>query len=333
MTSSADHKPSLTNMLSEEYLPNPYPLYHQLRAMSPVLWDEEQGGWTVTGHAEVLAGMRDPRLTARRMEIDMGEKFEALKSRLDPPISALTKQIIFLDPPDHTRLRGLVSKAFTPRTIERLRPRIQQIVDELLDVAQEKGQMEAIADFTYPLPAIVIAEMLGVPVEDRERFTLWSNNFARLLDGGGGGGTSEDFAERLLNMNEFMEYFRTVIVQQPQDNLLQAMIDAEEHGDVLSEVEILGNCVLLLAAGHITTTHLIGNGLLALLRHPEQIELLRTAPAILPGAVAELLRFDSPVQMTSRLAKEDLLLGGTEHRSWTRSVLHPGSGQSRSSPF
>ena len=312
MSLSADHTPSLKQMLNEEYLSNPYPLYDQLRAVGPVFLDEEFGGrWIVTGHAQVQSGLRDPRFLAR-MEIELGEMPEELKSILGSPVSALTRQILFLDPPDHTRLRGLVSKAFTPRMIEKLRPRIQQIVDALLDTAQEKGHMEAIADFTYPLPAIVIAEMLGVPTEDRGRFTLWSNNFARLLDGSGDR-TPESLAENLLGVNEFMEYFHNIIQQQrqePQDNLLQAMIDAEEHGDVLSEHEVLGNCILLLAAGHGTTTHLIGNGLLALLRHPEQIELLRADSAYLPGAVAELLRFDSPVQRTLRTAKEDLSLGG-----------------------
>ncbi|HEY3991453.1 MAG TPA: cytochrome P450 [Ktedonobacteraceae bacterium] len=313
MSLSAEQKLSLHQMLNADNLSNPYPLYHRLRASNPVFWDEEQGGcWSVTSHAEVLTGLRDARFSAQRMSIETSWIPEDLKNSLEPPISALTRQILFLDPPDHTRLRGLVSKAFTPRMIEKLRPRIQQIVDELLDVAEEKGRLEAISEFTYPLPAIVIAEMLGVPTEDRERFTLWTSNFARLLDGGSGL-TFEQLIENLQGVNTFMEYFRVLIRQQrqqPQDNLLQAMIDAEDHGDALSENEVLGNCVLLLAAGHGTTTHLIGNGLLALLRHPEQIEFLRSEPQHLPGAVAELLRFDSPVQMTSRIAKEDLVLGG-----------------------
>ncbi len=327
MSSSTDHKPSLHQMLDEEYISNPYPLYHQLRAVDPVFWDEELGGWVVTSYADVLSGLRDPRFSAQRMEIATDWIPEEMKGRLEPPITALTRQILFLDPPDHTRLRSLVSKAFTPRMIDMLRSRIQQIVDELLDAAQQKGQIEAIADFTYPLPAIVIAEMLGVPAEDRERFTLWSGNFANLLDGGSGM-TFEQLVENLLGINEFMEYFRAIIRQQrqqPQDNLLQAMIDAEEQGDVLSENEVLGNCVLLLAAGHGTTTHLIGNGLLALLRHPEHIALLRTNPALLPGAIAELLRYDSPVQMTSRIAREDLSLGGKTIQAGQEVLLSLGA--------
>lgn len=312
----SERKPSLRQMLHEEYLANPYPLYHRLRAAGPVYWDEEQGGcWVVTSHRDVTASLRDQRFSAQRMNIETGWIPAELKDTLEPPISALTRQMLFLDPPDHTRLRGLVSKAFTPRMIEKLRPRIQQLVDELLAPARERGQMEVISEFAYPLPAIVIAEMLGVPPEDRERFTQWTRYFGRLLDGGGGEMTFELLIESLQGVNEFMEYFQDLIQQQrkaPRDNLLQAMQEAEEHGDVLSENELLGNCVLLLAAGHGTTTHLIGNGLLALLQHPEQTQLLRADPTLLPLAVAELLRYDSPVQLTSRVATENLRIQDKE---------------------
>lgn len=310
MATQSERGLSLRQMLDEEYLSNPYPLYHQLRTTDPVYWDEGQGGaWVLTGYAEVLACLRDQRFSAARMSIDTSWIPEELKERLEPPISALTRQMLFLDPPDHTRLRGLVSRAFTPRMVEKLRPRIQQIVDELLAPAREKGQMEVISEFAYPLPAIVIAEMLGVPPEDRERFTQWTRDFGSLLDGGGTGMTFEEVVQSLLGVNEFMEYFRAIIQQQretPRDNLLQAMQEAEEQGDMLSENELLGNCVLLLAAGHGTTNHLISNGLLALLRHPEQMQALQADPSLLPLAVMELLRYDGPVQLTSRLLKEDV---------------------------
>lgn len=310
MSSTDNLKLGLKQVLSEAYTANPYLLYHQLRAVSPVLWDETLEMWSVTGYAEVQAGLRDPRLSAQRMEIETSWIPEEIKEKLEPPISALTRQMLFLDPPDHTRLRSLVSRAFTPRMIEKLRPRIQQIVDELLDAAQEKGSMEVMGDFAAPLPAIVIAEMLGVPTEDRARFSAWSSNFGSLLDGGSA--DLEQLTTDLMGVNEFMEYFSALIRrqrQEPRDNLLQAMIDAEEHGDVLSEFEVLGNCVLLLAAGHGTTTHLIGNGLLALLRNPAQKELLLADPSLMPGATVEFLRFDSPVQATSRVAREDFSLG------------------------
>lgn len=306
---------SLRQVTQPEYLSNPYPLYQQLREVDPVFWDEEEEGWILTSHADVMTYLRDQRFSAARMNIETDWLPAELKESLEPPISALTRQMLFLDPPDHTRLRGLVSRAFTPRMIEKLRPRIQQLVNELLEPAQEKGQMEAISEFAYPLPAIVIAEMLGVPPEDRARFTQWTHDFGVLLDGGGGELNFEQLAQSLQGVNEFMEYFRAIIHQQrqkPQDNLLQAMQEAEEQGDMLSEQELLGNCVLLLAAGHGTTTHLIGNGLLALLRNPEQMELLRNEPALLPTAVVELLRYDSPVQMTSRIATENMRMRDKE---------------------
>lgn len=316
MATQGKRRPSLRQALEETYLANPYPLYRQLREADPVFWDEEQGGcWVLTRHADIVAGLRDQRFSAQRMDIGTDWVPAELKERLISPITALTRQILFLDPPDHTRLRGLVSRAFTPRMVERLRPRIQVLVDELLAPAQEKGQMEAISEFAYPLPAIVIAEMLGVPPQDRERFTQWTRDFGALLDGGSGSMDTQQAIQSLLGVHEFMEYFRALIRQQrltPRENLLQAMQEAEEQGDVLSEEEVLGNCVLLLAAGHGTTTHLIGNGLLALLHNPEQMDMLRNEPALLPMAVAELLRYDSPVQLTSRVATVNLRLGEKE---------------------
>jgi cytochrome P450 len=302
-------------MLQTEYIANPYPLYHRLREIDPVFWDEEQGGcWVLTSHTDVMACLRDPRFSARRMNIESGWIPDELKATIEPPLHALTRQMLFLDPPDHTRLRGLVSRAFTPRMVEKLRPRIQQLVDELLAPTREKGEMEVISEFAYPLPAIVIAEMLGVPPEDREQFTLWTRAFGSVLDGSGTMGF-EELVQALQSINEFMNYFRAIIRRQrtkPQENLLQAMQEAEEQGDMLSEDELLGNCVLLLAAGHGTTTHLIGNGLLALLRHPDALEQLRANPALLPGAVAELLRYDGPVQLTSRLTTEKVQIGDKE---------------------
>jgi cytochrome P450 len=329
MAQTNEQRPRLSQVIEAEYLSNPYPLYHQLRALDPVLWEEDTSYWLVTSHAAVMAGLRDQRLSAQRMNIETGWIPAELKDTLEPPISALTRQMLFLDPPDHSRLRGLVAKAFTPRMIEKLRPRIQQIVDELLAPVKEKGQMEVISEFAYPLPAIVIAEMLGVPPEDRERFTLWTRNFGALLDSGNGNGmTFEELTQALQGVNEFMEYFRVIIHEQhqhPRENLLQAMQEAEEQGDMLSEEELLSNCVLLLAAGHGTTTHLLGNGLFALLRNPEQMERLRADPTLLPLAVAELLRYDSPVQLTSRIAKADLRIGDKEIRAGQEIIFSLGA--------
>ncbi|MBE3560363.1 MAG: cytochrome P450 [Ktedonobacteraceae bacterium] len=299
--------------LNPEHLANPYPIYHHLRAEDPVRWDEGTNSWVITGYTEVLSALRDNRLSAARFFIDTTWFPEEVRDTLKPVTLALTRQILFLDPPDHTRLRGLVAKAFTPRVLESLRPRIQGIVDQLLDAVQKQGQMDLMRDFAYPLPAIVIAELLGVPPEDREQFIAWTGSFGTLL--GESNLTMEGAIQALLGVAEFIEYFRKTIAQRrtaPKDDFLQDLIATEEQGDRLTEEELLANCVLLLAAGHGTTTHLLGNGMLALLTHPDQLQALRDHPAMISLAVMELLRYESPVQLTSRLAKENIQIGGKQ---------------------
>jgi cytochrome P450 len=301
--------PSVADII--EHLENPYALYQQMRELDPVYWDERANGWVLTRYADVAAALRDPRYTVRGFMSDTSWIPEEMRPMFEPPLRAVSRQMLFQDPPDHTRLRGLVAKAFTPRMIDSLRPVIQQVTNELLDQAEAKGQMEVIQDFAFPLPAIIIATMLGVPPEDREQFNRWSSYFGRLLDGGDF--TLESIVEAVSEVSDFLDYFRALIRERrtaPKDDLLQAMINAEEQGETLSEEELLGNCILLLAAGHGTTTHLIGNGTLAMLRHPDQLRLLQERPDLLPGAVSELLRYDSPVQLTSRRTKEALQIGG-----------------------
>ena len=302
---------SITDVLRPENIANPYPIYHQLRSDEPVRWDDAARSWVITSYADVLTALRDPRFSAVRFTLDPAWFPEEVRETITAPSRALTRQILFLDPPDHTRLRGLVAKAFTPRVIDGMRPFIQQIVDELLDAVQPKGEIELVNDFAYPLPAIVIAHMLGVPPEDRDRFIQWTHSFGALL--GGFELSIETVVQALYDVAEFINYFRQIIAQRrlaPRDDLMQAMIAAEEQGDKLTEEELLANCVLLLAAGHGTTTHLIGNGMLALLQHPDQLEDLKTHPQIISSAVAELLRYDGPVQLTSRLVKDDLQFAG-----------------------
>ncbi|TMC17022.1 MAG: cytochrome P450 [Chloroflexi bacterium] len=300
---------SLNNVYQPEYIADPYPLYQRLRETDPVFWDETLNAWVLTSYADAVVMLRDPRFSAVRFVTDTNQIPPEVVEALGSPMRALTRQMLFLDPPDHTRLRGLVAKAFTPRVVEAMRTHIQEIVDRLLDAAQSSGQIELMGQFANPLPAIVIAEMLGVPAEDRDKFTVWSAHFGSLLEGKDM--TMEEMVQAFLGVSAFMDYFRGIIAARrttPKDDLLQAMIDAEEGGDVLGEEELLGNCVLILAAGHITTTHLIGNGMLALLNNPEQYELLKHNPDIVSLAVMELLRYDGPVQATGRVLKEDLTL-------------------------
>jgi cytochrome P450 len=304
-----DTRLSLNDVYQPEYAANPYKLYSRLRETDPVFWDKQLNGWVLTGYSDVVTMLRDPRFSAQRFVTDNEWMPTEMVEALGSPMRALTRQMLFLDPPDHTRLRGLVSKAFTPRVIEGLREHIQQIVNDLLDKALPQGHINLIQEFTYPLPAIVIARMLGVPPEDREIFFKWTNDFGTILDGGEL--TQEQLVQAFMGVSEFMDYFRQIIAQrrsQPKDDVIQALITAEEGGSMLSEEELLGNCILLLAAGHGTTTHLLGNGMLALLRNPEQYRLLKERPDLLQLAVMELLRYDGPVQTTSRKAKENLVI-------------------------
>lgn len=309
MRQNSDTRISLNDVYQPEYADDPYRLYRQLREIDPVFWDEELDSWVLTGYAEVVASLRDARFSAQRFVTDQEWMPPEMVEALGAPMRALTRQMLFLDPPDHTRLRGLVSKAFTPRVIEGLRSRIQQVVDELIDKALAKGHIKFIEEFAYPLPAIVIAEMLGVPVEDREIFFKWTNDFGTILEGADL--TQEEMVQAFQGVSEFMEYFRQIVARrrtQPKDDLIQAMITAEEGGSMLSEEELLGNCILLLAAGHGTTTHLLGNGTLALLRHPEQYQMLKERPELLQLGVMELLRYDGPVQVTARKAMTELTI-------------------------
>jgi cytochrome P450 len=310
---------SLSRLLEPEVRRDPYPFYRHLREAAPVHWDESAAGgggaWVLTRHADVMAMLRDPRMSATRIGPPPGEEWlpEEYRAAARQVFRAMPHQLLFLDPPDHTRLRGLVNKAFTPRLVEGMRPHIHARVEALLDDVFERGQMEVIAELAYPLPAVVIAELLGVPAEDRPRFIKWSSDFGAFLDGSSL--SLQEAMQALVGVAEFMDYFRAIIAARqdaPRDDLLQALLAAREREDVLSEDELLANLVLVLAAGHGTTTHLIGNGLLALLRQPQEFARLVHAPELAGTATQELLRFDSPVQVTGRTAREDLTLGGTD---------------------
>ena len=294
------------NPLLPEFRNNPYPTYHRLQNEDPVHKSMLPGAWVLSRYADIAMALRDGRFGRANAETFWKERLGD-----GPAYDILTKWMLFRDPPDHTRLRGLVNKAFTPRVIENLRPRVQEIVDELVDAVQNEGGMNLMAAFAYPLPILVICEMLGVPSKDRPLFKEWSGDLARILDPI----LTPDVVERGHALIASMsEYFRGLIAQlrkNPQGNLLDAMIAAEEQGDRLSEEELLANCILLFGAGHETTVNLIGNGTFALLRHPDQLAKLQANPELIESAVEECLRYESPVQMTGREAKEDVVIRGT----------------------
>ena len=294
------------NPMAPEFVADPYPTYHRLRAEDPV-HKSPLGFWVLTRYDDVIAVLRDHRFAKEAIAAYVAQKL-GVELTAGIGISMLDR-----DPPDHTRLRSLVSKAFTPRVVEGLRPRIQEIVDELLDRAEDRGAMDLIEDFAYPIPVIVICEMLGVPVEDHERFRGWSLDLARGLDAAMLGPQSEVAQRAMTSRRALSEYFRELIAVRrdaPRADLLSALIAAEEAGDKLSEHELLATCILILVAGHETTVNLLGNGTLALLRHPDQLRLLRDNPGMIGGAVEELLRYDGPVQRTARVPSVDAVVAG-----------------------
>ncbi len=309
---TSDSSLSLVRLLEPEVLANPYPLYHKLRSEDPVHWDRFLHTWVVTRYPDVLNVLHS--FSAERTPTP--EQLTAMGlSGLNAIAKVMVKQMLFMDAPAHTRLRGLASVAFTPQKVRVLKSHIQGIADSLLDRVQARGEMDVIADFAAPLPAIVTAEMLGVPTEDHLNLKKWSADFAEML---GNFQHNPDRIPRVLeSTNNLTTYFRDAIAkmrEHPREGLIHSFMTAELEGDRLTEEEIIANCVVTMVGGQETTTNLIGNGLLTLMRNPEQLARLRDEPNLLTPAVEELLRYESPSQHTGRIAREDVEIGGKQIR-------------------
>ncbi|HWM03200.1 MAG TPA: cytochrome P450 [Actinophytocola sp.] len=305
---------SLYHLLDPEVLANPYPLYRRLRTEDPVHWDPYLHAWIVTRYEDVATVFR--RFSADRTPGP--EYFEALGvPEVGPVAQVMVKQMLFLDAPAHTRLRRLAGAAFQPVQVNKLRQHIQDIADRLIDdiVARGTGRLDMLADFAEPLPAMVTTELLGVSVEDHVKLKDWSVTFAEML------GNFQHNPDRLGGVLEAVqnltEYFHDAIREQrrqPRDGLVSAFLAAEVDGDRLSDEEVAANCIVTMVGGLETTTNLIGNGTLTLLRNPADLQRLRTEPDVMPSAVEELLRYESPSQHTARIARDDLELGGKQIR-------------------
>ena len=318
---------SVLNPFDPEFRENPYPAYHRVRADDPIRRIDAFNLWMLSRYADVQFVLRDPRFSSEPPPDDP-TLFRNLRDEggaLGPLARTMVQWMPLRDPPDHTRLRALVSKAFTPRAIESMRPRIQAIVDGLLDAVIDSGRMDLVRDFAHPLPVIVIAELLGVPVKSQERLKEWSDDIALAVDPLQAGARRVEGDRATAAM---LDLFRDVALErrkEPKDDLLSALLAVEEAGDRLSMDELLATCVLLLFAGNETTTNLLGNGVLALLRNPDQLELLQRDPSLVRGAVEELLRYDGPLQFASRVANEDLDLDGRAIRKGERMTLLLGA--------
>jgi cytochrome P450 len=305
-------------LTSADFFVDPYPIYARLREDAPVYWSEAWGGWVLTRYADVAAVLRDPARfsSAGRISYLLAQLPEADRRRADLLERHYQVGLAHSDPPDHTRLRTLLNRFFTPRHLESLRPRIGQLVEGMLDQGERAGGMDVIHDLAYPLPAIVVLEMIGAPAADRDLFRDWALGINRLF-AAGGRTNLEAVDAALASLAEIRAYISDLAAQRrrdPRADLISLLVHAGAD-EQLSEGELLATCVTLFVAGHETTTNLIGNGLLALLRHPEQLSLLRENPDLALAAMEELLRYDTPVPRGWRLAKADVEIGGQPIRA------------------
>ncbi len=300
-------------LANDRYFENPYPVYDRLRTEAPVFWSEKWSAWVVTRYDHLLEIAKSPKVFSNsgrvtrfldQLKPEEQERVPYLKAHYE------NAGLVHSDPPDHTRLRRLVSKAFTQRMVEKMREEIVDIVNGLLDRVESQGEMDLIRDFAFPLPAIVIAGMLGVPDEDRDQFKDWSDKIQRFL------GTGRANLERALDAQESWRsmnaYFEGLVAERrrlSKDDIVSGLISAKEEKEALTEKEMIGTCGAMLIAGHETTTNLISNGVLALLDHPEVRGELAVKPELYPQAVEEFLRFDSPFQSVPRTCRADTKLG------------------------
>jgi cytochrome P450 len=298
------------DLSSPAFKANPYPFYARLRAeepVCPVVLPDKRVVWLITRYDDVAMVLKDDRFAKDKSKALAPEEL-AREPWVPSLFRPLTQNMLDLDPPDHTRLRALVQKAFTPRVVEQVRARIQKLTENLLDAAARRGRMDLVRDYALPIPTTIIAEMLGVPVEDRHRFHRWSRVIVQSNPSGW------RMFRAIPNVVAFLRYIRKLVRarrRRPLDDLVTALVQVEESGDQLNEDELVAMVFLLLVAGHETTVNLIGNGTLALLEHTDQIERLRSEPALVKSAVEELLRHSGPLETaTERYAREDVTVAG-----------------------
>jgi len=300
---------SLGNLQDSALLADPYPTYHRLREAGSVLWDDEHRMWLVTGHAETLEALRRPETSVATAAARIRPALGADAARFERLIAAISHFLTRVDPPDHTRLRALVQKAFTLQAVDRMEPIVTALVDGYLSALPAPGAFDVMPRVAVPLPITVIARLLGVPAEDQAQIKHWSDDLAGVADND----PRPEVLERAQGSLDAMHAYTVDVIaartRKPEDDLISALVSVEEQGDRLSPDELFGIVQVLLIAGQETTTHLIGNGLYTLLAHPDELARLRSAPALIGHAVDECLRYDSPVQVRTRVATGDFALG------------------------
>ena len=291
---------------TSEFFQNPYPFYEQIRSTHPIYWGNllKYPGWYVTGYEEAITILKDTRFKNRIPLPETSKKYEQLKN-------IQNDMMLFKNQPDHKRLRFLVSNVFTPRMVEHLRPYIQETVNDLLQSVQHKKSMDVISDFAFPLASLIIAKILGVPGEDRHQFREWALSLIQTIDFTRSRKALDNGNAITIILRNYFKKLMEKRRQSPEEDLISLLIKEEQQGDRLTDEELLATCILLVIAGHETTVNLISNSILTLLKHPHQMKELKENPSLIENAVEEFLRYESPTQMTARIASEDIEIHGT----------------------
>jgi cytochrome P450 len=308
MKSQKGSEVAKVDFLNHEFIQNPFPVYNEIREKEPVhqfILPNGQFAWIVTTFQEASEVLSNSHFIT-----SYPKESESSSSDLPPHQEIISRNLLSVNPTDHRRLRRLIQKAFTPKMVEELRERVEEIAHELLDKVEHKGQMDLIEDFAFPLPIIVICEMLGVPIKDQEKFREWSDV---IMEGANNPQLTEQSEEVMI---AFIEYLKDLIAKRRkslQKDLISDLLRVEEDGDVLSEHELYALVFVLIIAGHETTVNLIGNGVLALFEHPEQMEKLKSQPELIHKAIEEILRYNGPAEVSNiRFATEDVKIGGKQ---------------------
>ncbi|GGJ35421.1 cytochrome P450 [Streptomyces brasiliensis] len=310
-------------VLRDDRLADPYPYFAQVREADPVRWNERYRAWFVHKHEDVLAALRNPAFSSDRVRPVYADRLtDEQRAARQPTFDVLSHWMVFLDPPEHTRLRQLVQPAFSPKAVARMRPRVEEVVRETLQTLADRDSFDFVKDLAYPIPAIIVAELIGVPAGERDLFKKWSDDILTLVFGAEGSADRRERAQQ--GLVELTDYLRDMIAKarkQPGDDVISSLVSARDVEPPLSDEEILSTCALLVFGGHETSTNLIANGTRQFLLHPEQMELLKADRALVGTAVEEMLRFDGPSRMEARLLVEDVELRGKRLRAGDNVLL------------